>query len=58
MERPIALEPPIGLASTTREKTRQRHLLPPQEARDWLSPYETALTLGCSVATAHRLRRG
>ena len=32
--------------------------LPPQEARDWMTPNETALALGCSVATVHRLRRG
>ena len=58
MEPPIALEPPNGLARTTRKKTRQRRPLPPQDARDWLTPNETALELGCSVATVHRLRRG
>jgi hypothetical protein len=47
-----------GFARTTRKKTRHRSPLPPQEARDWMTPNETALALGCSVATAHRLRRG
>ena len=41
-----------------REITRRRRPLPPQEARDWMTANETALTLGCSVATVHRLRRG
>jgi hypothetical protein len=45
-------------AATPRKKTRQRRPLPPPEARDWLTPNETALELGCSVATVHRLRRG
>jgi Helix-turn-helix domain len=58
MEPPIALERPNGLARTTRKKTRQRRSPPPQDARDWLTPNETALELGCSVATVHRLRRG
>ena len=57
MEPPIALEPPNGLR-TTRKKTRQRRPLPPQDARDWLTSNETALEIGCSVATVHRLRRG
>jgi hypothetical protein len=46
-----------GLA-TPRKQSRQRRPLPPQEARDWLTPQETALVLGCSIATVHRLRRG
>lgn len=37
---------------------RARQPLPPLETRDWMTPSETALTLGCSVATVHRLRRG
>jgi len=41
-----------------RPRTRHRRPLPPQEAREWLTPAETALALGCSVATLHRLRRG
>jgi hypothetical protein len=56
MEIPIALEQQT--ARTTRKKTRQRRPLPPPEARDWLNPHETALALGCSIATVHRLRRG
>ena len=39
-------------------KIRNRRPLPPQESRDWLTPNETALALGCKVATVHRLRRG
>jgi hypothetical protein len=39
-------------------RTRARRPLPPPETRDWLTPNETALALGCSVATVHRLRRG
>ena len=39
-------------------RTRTRRLLPPQEARDWMTSEETALALGCSVATVHRMRRG
>ena len=42
------------VASTNRERTRKRRPLPPLEARDWMTPHETALALGCSVATVHR----
>jgi len=58
------MEPPIrpdhlnGVARTTHKKTRNRRPLPPQESREWMTPKETALALGCSVATVHRLRRG
>jgi hypothetical protein len=58
VEQPITLDQPDGVASTTHQKTRNRHQLLPLEARDWMTPTETALTLGCSVATVHRLRRG
>jgi hypothetical protein len=58
MEAPTALEQPNEVAMITRKKTRQRRPLPPQDSRDWLTPEETALALGCSVATVHRLRRG
>jgi hypothetical protein len=37
---------------------RTRHPLPPLDVRDWMTPKETALTIGCSVATVHRMRRG
>lgn len=37
---------------------RSRRPLPAVEARDWMTAEETALALGCSVATLHRLRRG
>lgn len=37
---------------------RNRRPLPPIDVRDWLTAQETALTVGCSVATIHRLRRG
>ena len=40
------------------KKRRDRRPLPPPEARDWMTPTETAGVLGCSVATVHRLRRG
>jgi len=53
-----SLEQPAGLPTTTCKKTRHRHPLPPQSARDWLTPHETAHALGCSIATVHRLRRG
>src|SRR5580704_4285158 len=48
---------PRGREGTT---TRTRHFrpLPPQESRDWMTPRETALVLGCGVAMVHRLRRG
>jgi len=58
MEPPITLDHPNGVARTNYKRTRTRRLLPPLEARDWMTPYETALTLGCSVATVHRMRRG
>ena len=41
-----------------RHAARARRALPPQDAREWLTPKETAVALGCSVATVHRLRRG
>src|SRR5947208_14706873 len=40
------------------KKIRNRRPLLPQDARDWMTANETALALGCSVATVHRLRRG
>jgi hypothetical protein len=51
-------EPPTPAAREMRTKMRNRRPLPPLEARDWMTPSETALVLGCSVATVHRLRRG
>jgi Helix-turn-helix domain len=47
-----------GIEKALRKKTRLRRSPPPPEACDWLTPNETALALGCSVATVHRLRRG
>jgi len=58
MEQLIKPDQPSGVARTTRKKTRGRRPLPPLEARDWMTPIETARMLGCSVATIHRLRRG
>lgn len=58
MELSITLDPSHGAATTRHKMTRNRRPLPPLEARDWLTPNETALVLGCSVATVHRLRRG
>ena len=55
MQPDIALVRPDSIASP---RTRSRSPLPPLEARDWMTPHETALALGCSVATVHRLRRG
>lgn len=51
------LDQPNGFTSTIK-RTRHRRPLPPLDSRDWMTPGETALTLGCSVATVHRLRRG
>lgn len=41
----------------TRER-RTRTSLPPLEQRSWLLLTEAASLIGCSKATAHRLRRG
>jgi hypothetical protein len=54
----IALDQSHEVTSTDRNRTRKRRSLPPQETRDWMTANETALMLGCSVATVHRLRRG
>jgi hypothetical protein len=54
----ITLAEPNETARTTPKKTRKRRSLPPQEDRAWMTAKETALMLGCSVATVHRLRRG
>jgi hypothetical protein len=40
------------------EHKRTRKPAPPQETRSWLSLDEVAAVIGCSSATAHRLRRG
>lgn len=58
MNQTITLDRPNGVERTIRKKTRSRHPLAPPEARDWMTANETALALGCSVATVHRLRRG
>jgi hypothetical protein len=54
----ITLDQPDEAARTIPRKYRICRPLPPLEARDWTTPTEVALTLGCSVATVHRLRRG
>jgi Helix-turn-helix domain len=54
----ITRDQPNEVARTTRITPRKRRPLPPQDTRDWMTPGETALALGCSVATVHRLRRG
>jgi hypothetical protein len=57
-------EPPLTTGRSSaptpikRTAIRRRRALPPPEARDWLTPNDVALALGCSVATVHRLRRG
>ena len=58
MNQTITLDRQNGVERTIRKKTRSRRPLPPPEARDWMTANETALALGCSVATVHRLRRG
>jgi hypothetical protein len=37
---------------------RSRHPLSAVETRDWMTAQETASSIGASVATVHRLRRG
>ena len=37
---------------------RNRKPLPPAKERSWLLLAETAVQIGCSPATIHRLRRG
>lgn len=37
---------------------RQRRPVPPPDSRQWLLLVEAAAAIGCSPATAHRLRRG
>ncbi len=49
---------PNEVAHTPGRRARQRRPLPPQETRDWMTAQETALALGCRVATVHRMRRG
>lgn len=44
-------------SSRVREK-RIRKSLPPADQRSWLLLTEAASLIGCSKATAHRLRRG
>jgi hypothetical protein len=39
-------------------ETRTRKSLPPLDQRSWLLLTEAASLIGCSKATAHRLRRG
>jgi Helix-turn-helix domain len=58
MELSISPERPMPVVPAAPKKTRRRRPLPPQNAREWLTAGEAALTLGCSVATLHRLRRG
>ena len=55
------MEPSTAIDQTSwgaKPRTRIRCALPPSEARDWMTPRETALALGCSLATVHRMRRG
>jgi hypothetical protein len=55
MKSRILLDPQKAGATSRR---RARCPFPPLEVRDWMTPVETALALGCSIATVHRLRRG
>jgi hypothetical protein len=54
----VTPDQPNQIARITGKRTRKRHPLPQLETRDWMTPNETALALGCSVAMVHRLRRG
>ena len=54
----LRIKPSVRSEVPENRRTRARHLLPPQDARDWMTAKETALVLGCSVATLHRIRRG
>ena len=58
MNQTITLDQPNGVERTIRKRTRNRRPLPSLEDRGWMTANETAVTLGCSVATVHRLRRG
>ena len=58
MEPHITLDQSDRSTSANRKGGRNRRALPPPESRDWLTPPEAALALGCSVATVHRMRRG
>jgi len=49
---------PMAKTTELSTRSRTRRPIPPLGARDWMTPSETALLLGCSVATVHRLRRG
>jgi hypothetical protein len=55
MKQQITLVP---IDPRAKSRTRRRRPLPPLEARDWMTASETAIALGCSVATVHRMRRG
>ena len=44
--------------SARQPEMRSRRVLPDIGQRDWMTAEETALAIGCSVATIHRLRRG
>jgi hypothetical protein len=54
----ITFDQPNEVARATRKMPRNRRPLPPQDTRGWMTPNETALALGCIVATFHRRRRG
>jgi hypothetical protein len=58
MNQAITLDLSNGVEKTICKRTRMHRPPPPQDTRDWMSATDTALVLGCSVATVHRLRRG
>src|SRR5208282_5882780 len=58
MERESRCDQTNVMPREIRTRHRIRRPLPPQETRDWMTPREVSETLGCSVATLHRLRRG
>jgi hypothetical protein len=58
MESHVTTHEPIKFTGPAAGRTRHRQPLPPVEAREWMTPNETAVQLGCSIAMVHRLRRG
>jgi hypothetical protein len=53
---PTAFDQADGVSKAQRTRTRNRRPPPRLEVRGWMTANETALALGCSSATVHRLR--
>ena len=58
MSPPITPHQSAAVFESRPRARRIRRPLPPLNSRDWMTPSETAITLGCSIATVHRMRRG